>query len=156
MHLNIPLILIALFAVLALAGCSDEESQAQVVEPERVVKVTGMQVTPIVLEDILTLPGETEPDEDVAVSSDSAGTVKWLGVEEGDLIKKGAIIARVDVASSTARVEQAKASRDLAAEQLKRRRELLEKGVLAKEEFAESGAPPPVDIEQFLQRVAPR
>ncbi len=29
-------------------------------------------------------------------------------------------------------------------------------GVLAKEEFAESGAPPPVDIEQFLQRVAPR
>ncbi len=29
-------------------------------------------------------------------------------------------------------------------------------GVLAKEEFAESGNPPPVDIEQFLQRVAPR
>jgi len=29
-------------------------------------------------------------------------------------------------------------------------------GVLAKEEFAESGTPPPVDIEAFLQRVAPR
>lgn len=29
-------------------------------------------------------------------------------------------------------------------------------GVLAKEEFAESGNPPPVDIEQFLERVMPR
>jgi hypothetical protein len=29
-------------------------------------------------------------------------------------------------------------------------------GVLAKEEFAESGMAPPVDIEQFLQRVMPR
>ena len=132
--------LVAFLGLLSLAGCSDEESKAKTVEHERVVKVETVTVTPIPLKDILTLPGETEPDEDVSVSSDSAGTVKWLGVEEGDSVKKGAIIARVDVASSGARLDQAKASRELAAEQLRRRRELLNKGVLAKEEFDQMAA----------------
>lgn len=135
MHKNIILIITALFALLALAGCSDEESQAKAVEPERVVKVKAVTITPVPLVDILTLPGATEPDEDVSVSSDSSGTVKWLGVEEGDIVNKGDVIARVDVASSSARVDQAKASRKLAEEQLRRRKELLDKGVLAKEEF---------------------
>ena len=129
-----------LAGLLALAGCSDEESKAKAMEPERVVKVETMTVTPVPLHDALTLPGETEPDEDVSVSSDSAGTVKWLGVMEGNRVEKGAVIARVDVASSGARLDQAKASRELVAEQLKRRRELLEKGVLAKEEFDQMAA----------------
>ncbi|BDQ33834.1 efflux RND transporter periplasmic adaptor subunit [Pseudodesulfovibrio portus] len=137
----IPLmILVSLAMGLTLAGCDGEESKAKAVEHERVVKVETVTVTPIPLKDILTLPGETEPDEDVSVSSDSAGTVKWLGVHEGDRVEKGAIVARVDVASSGARLDQAKASRELAAEQLRRRRELLEKGVLAQEEFDEMAA----------------
>lgn len=132
--------LISLMGLLALTGCSDEESKAKEVEPERVVKVETMTVTPVPLHDVLTLPGETEPDEDVSVSSDSSGTVTWMGVIEGNRVEKGAVIARVDVASSGAKLDQAKASRELVAEQLKRRRELLEKGVLAKEEFDQMAA----------------
>lgn len=137
---KIIVLLMALTALLALSGCGGEESSAETAPPERVVKVRTVTVAPTPLEDILTLPGETEPDEDVSVSSDSAGTVKWLGVEEGDHVDKGAVIARVDVASSGARLDQAKASRELAAEQLRRRRELLEKGVLAQEEFDQMAA----------------
>lgn len=142
MHKKIILLItLSSFAVLlALAGCGSEKSEAKTTEGKRVIKVNTVTVTPVPLEDILTLPGETEPDEDVSVSSDSSGTVKWLGVEEGDRVKKGEIIARVDVASSGARLAQAKASRELAAEQLRRRRELLEKGVLAQEEFDQMAA----------------
>ncbi|MBG0790692.1 MAG: efflux RND transporter periplasmic adaptor subunit [Desulfovibrionaceae bacterium] len=140
MHKQAILTVLALAALLALAGCGNEDSNANAFAPERVVKVKTMTVTPMVLHDILTLPGETEPEDDVFVSSDSAGTVTWLGVREGDHVKKGAIIARVDVASSGARLDQAKASRELAAEQLRRRRELLEKGVLAQEEFDQMAA----------------
>lgn len=135
MHKNILITLTAVLALFALSGCSDEESQANAPKEERTVKVSVMPVEPVHLIDILTLPGETEPDFDVCVSSDSSGTVKWLGVEEGDMVKQGAIIARVDVASSGARADQAEASRKLAAEQLRRRKELLNKGVLAQEEF---------------------
>jgi len=133
--LNAILALIIVLVMLPLAGCSDEDSQANAPKEERTVKVSVMPVIPVHLVDILTLPGATEPDFDVCVSSDSAGIVKWLGVEEGDMVKRGDIIARVDVASSGARADQAEASRKLAAEQLRRRKELLNKGVLAQEEF---------------------
>ncbi len=84
-------------------------------------------IAPITLEDVLTLPGETEPDADVCVSSESTGTVIWLGAEEGDRVEKGQLLARLDTASSGARFDKAKAARKLAAEQVKRRRQLLEK-----------------------------
>jgi len=128
---------LTLCLMLALAGCGDSESEATANVPpaEKAVKVSVIEVTPITLNDYLALPGETEPDQDVCVSSESAGTVIWLGVDEGDWVEKGALIARLDAASSDAKFNQVKASKKLAAEQLRRRRELLKKGVLAQEEF---------------------
>lgn len=118
-----------------LAGCDDAPSEAVQPKVEKSVRVATSPVEPIQLVDILTLPGATEPDADVRVSSESSGNVIWIGAEEGDRVERGALIARLDVASSGARFDQAKATRKLAAEQLRRRRELLEKGVLAQEEF---------------------
>ncbi len=132
---RIILPLIAVVALSALAGCSDEESQAKAPAQEKAVAVETETIAPITLEDVLTLPGETEPDADVCVSSESTGTVIWLGAEEGDRVEKGQLLARLDTASSGARFDKAKAARKLAAEQVKRRRQLLEKGVLAQEEF---------------------
>ena len=132
---HILITLTALLSLLALAGCGDTESKANEPAPEKAVKVTVAPIVPSSMKDMLVLPGETQPDEDVCVSSESSGTVIWLGVEEGDRVEKGAIIARLDAASSDARLNQVKASKKLAAEQLRRRRELLQKGVLAQEEF---------------------
>ena len=122
-------------ALLFLAGCGDADSEAKMVTPVKAIKVAVSKVVPVTLKDTIILPGQTEPDKDVCVSSDSTGTVIWLGAEEGDMVEEGAILARLDVASSGARVEKAKAARKLAAEQVRRRRELLNKGVLAQEEF---------------------
>ena len=122
-------------ALLFLAGCGDTDSEAKAVVPEKAIKVMVSKVAPVTLKDTLILPGHTEPDRDVCVSSESTGTVIWLGIEEGDWVEKGALIARLDVASSGARVEKAKAAKKLVVEQVRRRRELLNKGVLAQEEF---------------------
>ncbi|QJB57536.1 efflux RND transporter periplasmic adaptor subunit [Pseudodesulfovibrio sp. zrk46] len=126
-----------LFMLAVIAGCSETESEATTTIPttEKAINVETLTIKPIALNDYLTLPGETEPDDDVCVSSESSGTVIWLGVKEGDWVKKGALIARLDAASSDARFNQVKASKKLAAEQLRRRKELLKKGVLAQEEF---------------------
>jgi len=126
---------LALIAMFGLAGCDDAPSQASAPKEAKATKVSVIKIEGVTLTDTLTLPGETDPEDDVTVSSDSSGTVLKLSVKEGDRVSKGDIIARVDVASSGARVDQAKATKQLVTEQLKRRRELLDKGVLAKEEF---------------------
>ena len=129
------LVLLGMLGLLSLAGCGDQESEATGAVPEKAIQIVVSKVKPVTLTDILTLPGETEPDQDVCVSSESSGTVMWLDVEEGDWVEQGALIARLDSASSGARFDKAKAAKKLAAGQLKRRRQLLEKGVLAQEEF---------------------
>ncbi|WP_415718541.1 efflux RND transporter periplasmic adaptor subunit [Maridesulfovibrio sp.] len=121
---------------LSLCSCdSDPKTEASTATPEKAIRVKVMEVSPVTIEDILTLPGETAPYKDVSVSSESAGTVVWLGVKEGDTVRKGQLIARLDGASSGAKFDRAKAAKRLAAEQLRRRKELLNKGVLAQEEY---------------------
>ncbi len=120
---------------IALAGCTDAESEAKVETPVKSVNVVTQLVEPVILNDYLSLPGETEPDADVCVSSESAGIATWVGAKEGDRVERGSILVRLDVASSGARFDKAKAAKKLASEQVRRRRELLKKGVLAQEEF---------------------
>lgn len=134
---NKLIMLLAIATMLFISsGCnSDPDSEAGPPTAERTIKVSTVEVVPVTLKDTLTLPGTTEPDRDICVSSESAGTVIWLGVKEGDRVKRGQLIARLDSASSGAKFDRAKAARKLAAEQLRRRKELLEKGVLAQEEY---------------------
>ena len=122
--------------IFSLCGCdSDPKTEASTDTQEKAVRVKVVEVAPVTIQDMLTLPGETAPDKDVCVSSESAGTVIWLGVKEGDTVRKGQLIARLDGASSGAKFDRAKAAKRLAAEQLRRRKELLNKGVLAQEEY---------------------
>ncbi len=77
--------------LLALCGCeSDKQTEANTAAPERSVRVETVEVIPVTIKDILTLPGETEPDKDVCVSSESAGTVVWLGVKKAIMSKRSA------------------------------------------------------------------
>ncbi|XPV75346.1 MAG: efflux RND transporter periplasmic adaptor subunit [Desulfovibrio sp.] len=126
------LLICSLFVV---AGCSEGETEAKAAVPEKFVAIETLTVGPTHLKDILTLPGATAPDKDVLISSESAGTVIWLGVKEGDTVEKGDLLARLDASSSGARFDQAKAAKQLAVEQLRRRKQLLKKGVLAREEY---------------------
>lgn len=130
----LPALLLCLL-ILTAAGCGDRDSHAKAEVREKAVEVVVAKTALQGMEDRINLPGETEPDKDVCVSSESTGTVIWLGVSEGDRVERGALLARLDVASEGARFDKAKAERKLAAEQLRRRQELLAKGVLAKEEF---------------------
>lgn len=135
MQNKIIVLLTALTALIALAGCGGGESEAVQEEQSQAIRVEVASIAPITLEDVLTLPGATSPDADVCVSSESTGTVIWLNAKEGEWVQKGQLLARLDTKSSGARFDKAKAARKLAAEQVRRRRELLEKGVLAQEEF---------------------
>jgi len=123
------------------AGCENEISRAQTEGEEskaRVLQVSIEEVRPRPLRDILILPGETEAWEDVRVPSDKAGRVEWIGPEEGDTVKKGELIAKVDVSSLKAALDRAQAAFDLAEELFRRRVDLHEKKLIAQEELDKS------------------
>jgi membrane fusion protein (multidrug efflux system) len=121
-----------------LAACEKSESkvtaQPQASQTPQ-VKVSVLEVQPTSMKDVLLLPGETQAWEDVRVSSDMDGVVEWIGPKEGQPVRKGELLARIDVAARKAALDRAQASFKLADELLKRRESLFERRIISKEEL---------------------
>jgi membrane fusion protein (multidrug efflux system) len=134
----------ALWFVLAIAlaaGCSRSESSAK---PEnnqsqnKAVKVSVVRVEPAPMKDILVLPGETEAWQDVRVAADMAGRVEWIGPKEGQTVKEGDLIAKIDVAALKAACDRAEAALKLAEDLYQRRYKLFERNIINQEELDKS------------------
>jgi len=147
-------------AALAFAGC-DDSSKASATDsgtqaavsgnasamadkpelpprPEYVVNVKVETITPASMRDILVLPGETEALDDVSLAAERAGVVEWVGVTEGQMVKEGQQIVRINLSALQAALDRAKANLKLADEQLRRRRDLYARKVLSREELEQS------------------
>ncbi len=137
-----PLFFFVIFLlVMSLSGCNRSESSA---EPENsrdkvpVVQVAIMEVQPTPMRDVLLLPGETEAWQDVRVASDMAGRVEWIGPREGEQVKKGDLLVKVDVSALKAALDRAQAAFDLADELYQRRQQLYDGKLIAKEDLDRS------------------
>lgn len=121
-----------------VAACGKSESKviAQSPAPQRPqVKVSVLEVQPSSMRDVLVLPGETRAWEDVRVSSDMDGLVEWIGPREGQGVRKGELLARIDVAARKAALDRAQASFQLADELFKRRQSLFQRSIISREEL---------------------
>jgi membrane fusion protein (multidrug efflux system) len=125
-----------------LAACSDKGQapapDAGAADEAHRVQVRVQRVEPVLLRDVLTLPGETEPDADVVLSAETDGAVEWVGPVEGQRVAKGEVLMRIDVAAKRALLEQAEVSSRLAEIQAGRRERLYQENVLSREELDES------------------
>jgi membrane fusion protein (multidrug efflux system) len=99
------------------------------------VKVSVVKVEPIPIRDVLVLPGETEAWQDVRVAADKGGRVEWIGPTEGDTIRKGQLIAKIDVSALKAALDQAEAAFKLADDLYQRRLRLFESKIINQEEL---------------------
>jgi len=86
--------------------------------------------------------GIVKPINRVQIKSKASGLIEELPIEEGDYVKKGALICRLDQTDVKAEVEQAQADVDIAEAELKqaqntynRREQLFVKKLISKEEF---------------------
>ena len=91
---------------------------------------------------VLTASGYVVARRNAAVASKGTGRLVYLGVEEGDKVKKGQVIARLenaDVAAALARAQEnvrlAEADLKDARVSLERQRILLDKGMIAQAEY---------------------
>jgi len=127
---------LALLSLWALTGCGEADADRTLAasEPQPIaVGVSVMQYT--VLHDILVLPGDTEAVADVVLSAERGGRVEWVGPREGQPVRQGEILAKVDLAALEAALRKAKASHALANEQYVRRKRLFEQRFISREEL---------------------
>jgi membrane fusion protein, multidrug efflux system len=131
-----------LLVVLALGGgCTRSESNAKTESNQnqsKAVKVSVVRVEPAPMKDILVLPGETEAWQDVRVAADAAGRVEWIGPKEGQSVREGDLIAKIDVAALKAGLDRAEAALKLAEDLYQRRHKLFEKNIINQEELDKS------------------
>src|SRR5919108_1207460 len=104
--------------------------------------VSAALTSPSQADAVLTASGYVVARRKAAVASKGTGTLVFLGVEEGDRIKKGQVIARLEDADVTAALRKARehlrvAEADLndAKLSLARNRSLLKQGLVAQAEY---------------------
>ncbi|HZD41388.1 MAG TPA: efflux RND transporter periplasmic adaptor subunit [Terriglobales bacterium] len=103
---------------------------------------TASLISPAQANAVLTASGYVVARRKAAVASKGTGRLVHLGVEEGDKVKKGQVIARLENADVTAALSRARENRRLAEAELKdakasleRQRVLLREGVVAPAEY---------------------
>ena len=89
--------------------------------------------------------GKLNPEEEIELKPQIAGIIDQILVEEGDIVKKGDLIAKIRVvpneqnlASANSRIRTARLSIDNAKILYDRNKKLFEKGVISKQDFENS------------------
>ncbi len=113
------------------------------------ISVTTTKVAKRTITQIVSAIGKIQPELQVKISSQTSGEVIFLGVKEGDTVKKGEILVRIKPDIVEAQLKQAQASaeaikmeigareaeKDRAAADFKRVQDLFKKEFVSKKEF---------------------
>jgi membrane fusion protein (multidrug efflux system) len=137
---NIPrLILLAMIVLIfVLMGSIREQSKliaankAAAVSPEKPkINVITLTLSPTMITDRINLPGSIEPWTKLRLMSKLSGTVVAVLVKEGDHVKKGDSLARIEATDYQIALDRSKAAYDLAKAEYKRDKSMYDKGVIA-------------------------
>ncbi|RWX49772.1 RND family efflux transporter, MFP subunit [Candidatus Electrothrix communis] len=91
--------------------------------------VVALELRPTILQDKITLPGIVEPWTKLALMSKIGGSIEKIFVQEGDHVKQGQLIARIENEDYRIALESAKAAYALAKADYDRNKTLRKKGI---------------------------
>jgi RND family efflux transporter MFP subunit len=130
-----------------LAGCSHQSADGAAGNETPKVTVTVTRVARADISRMLTLTGTAAalPNEDVRVSALPAGRIVELKVAEGDRVRAGELVARLDsrpyqqqLQQAESAVEQSKASLANAKLSFARNRDLFNRGIAARKDMEDA------------------
>jgi RND family efflux transporter MFP subunit len=102
-----------------------QEARAAEMKQERPdVNVVALNLIPSVLRDRINLPGVVEPWVDLTVLAEVGAKVIAIEIEEGQRVRKGAVIARLDMRDYQHALNSARATYNAALSNKKRTKEL--------------------------------
>ncbi|HKJ65917.1 MAG TPA: efflux RND transporter periplasmic adaptor subunit [Desulfopila sp.] len=129
------LTMLILIVVMAMAivkkqnSIAADKAQAVSTEPPPVNTVV-YPLSPTSIRDRLNLPGSIEPWTELELMAKVGGSVTEVLVEEGDEVKEGDILARIDDNDYTIAVQRAEAAYKLAKADYQRDKAIFSKGVI--------------------------
>lgn len=146
------IIIIIIAAVLLMMGLKS----GGVIGKEEGIKVSTEKVTKRTIIETVNASGKVFPEVEVKISPDISGEIVELNFDEGDSVRKGAVLARIyadiyssqrtqaaavvdqqqaTVANSQAQLESLKAALDLAKRTHERQKQLRSEKVISESEF---------------------
>jgi membrane fusion protein (multidrug efflux system) len=134
------IILIALVClVLTFTGCFKKEEKAA---KEKVVNVRTALVEKRSLKPFIESVGTLKPDEEVVVSSEIDGILRELKVQEGSVVSKGMLLARIndtdyrlELSRAEAALRQVNASLANAKVEFERKEALYKEGLVTRQQY---------------------
>lgn len=141
---NLPrlllLAIIALIIVLAMvirnkSALIAADKAAGLKQERPPVNVVTLQLQPTVIRDRINLPGSIEAWTTLSLLSKLNGTVVEVVAREGQVVKKGDVLARIDDDDYRIAVQRAQAAYDLARSEFERDRAIYAKGVIPTAEY---------------------
>ena len=109
------LYLFSLIAVAAVAGLislfiKNDEGYARNTGKEETITVTAVTIEPKEIASVVSAAGALSSKNISVLSSKIMGTVEYLGVNEGDYVKAGRLLLKIDSGEINAQVHQAQAA----------------------------------------------
>lgn len=98
------------------------------------IEVNGIIVSPKDFENILTVSGSVEPNEQVQIRSEVSGIIRNLYFQEGSYVEKGQILFNIDDTELQAQLLQRQTEEKLAEENARRASLLLAKEAISTQE----------------------
>jgi HlyD family secretion protein len=137
-QLVIGLFLIAVVAVIIILVVKGRATDGQ----KMGLKYKEVEVGRGTFQILVTASGVVKPIDRIEIKSKASGQIEDLPVEEGDFVRQGQLIARLDQEDERAAVAQAQADLDIVKAELQqaqriydRRNELFEKMLVSEEEW---------------------
>jgi membrane fusion protein, multidrug efflux system len=146
---HLPLLVILVFCEIGCSKTGDSEESSRNEDSLPTLHVKVATATKGMINETIEIPGSIVPlvNQDVKVSSLVAGRVTELRVAEGEPVRRGQLIARIDATPYLQQREQAQASLRQAQtnlendrREMERNRSLFQKGIAAGKEVQDSEA----------------
>jgi RND family efflux transporter MFP subunit len=146
---------ITLFMILLITACnSKQESEVPVTtnKPSEAFHVRSAPVVMSDLSDLIHVTGVIESDTEAKPSFKTGGVISRVYVREGDHVKKGQIIARLDMTEIEAQATQAKFALDKAMRDEQRVKNLYADSIVTTEQLQNAGTA--VDLAKKTLQIA--
>ncbi|MCG9792730.1 efflux RND transporter periplasmic adaptor subunit [Flavobacterium algicola] len=99
------------------------------------VNVSGLIIKPTNFDNVISLSGSIEADEQVEIHSEVSGIVESINFQEGSTVAKGQLLFKVNDSELKAQLSQTNTKETLAGENERRAKLLLQKEAISQEEY---------------------
>lgn len=131
--------IVVVITALILVACSEDSKNAASVN-RPAPRVDVYEVKPTNVDRIVEVPGSIIPAEEIVLFSEVNGKVTQILFKEGQMVKKGEVLLRVDAEILTAQRKQLHVDLTLAESDERRKRGLLEGKAISAEEYEKSAS----------------